>query len=114
MTWTFYQYKARIIKHIDGDTCVAWVDKGFFDFSQMYIRLHGINAPELNSTDPEVRTRAIAAKNFLVSILPMGSEFWVDSKKLDPYKRPIAEIYLPGQLVSINQQMINAGHAVKY
>ncbi len=114
MIWTFYKYKATTISIVDGDTCIGMVDKGFFDYSQMYIRLHGINTPELNSTDLEVRKKAVAAKEFLESILPIGSVFWIDSKKLDPYKRPIAEIYLPGSAISINQQMINSGFAVKY
>lgn len=111
---TFYQYRATVVRIVDGDTVVGTVDRGFYDYSEKYIRLAGINAPELNSPDPEVRAAGQAAKEYLAQILPIGSEFWINSKKLDPYKRPIAEIFLPNQTISINDQMIQAGHAVKY
>lgn len=112
--WQFYRYKATVKKIVDGDTLVAEVDMGFDIRATKYVRLHGVNAPELNSTDPAARISAQASKDFLSSILPVGTEFWVDSKKLDPYKRPIAVIYLPKNLaISVNQMMIDAGHAVK-
>lgn len=114
MTFVFYQYRASLEKIIDGDTCVCSIDVGFDTYMRKYVRLAGINAPELNSTSEEIRTAAMASKTYLESILPVGSVFIVNSKKLDPYRRPIAEIYLPGNPVSINQQMIDAGHAVKY
>lgn len=110
----FYWYNAKMEKVIDGDTVVATIDVGFDLYVKKYIRLAGINAPELNSTDEVVRAKAAEAKLFLESILPVGSLFVVNSKKLDPYRRPIAEIYLPGNIISINQQMIDAGHAIKY
>lgn len=110
----FYQYVAECLRVIDGDTIIATINVGFDVTLKKYVRLHGINAPELNSTDPATRISAQASKDFLSSVLPVGTEFWVDSKKLDPYKRPIAVIYLPKNLtVSVNQMMIDAGHAVK-
>lgn len=110
----FYQYKATVISVVDGDTIRALIDVGLDAYYKKYVRLHGINALELNSTDPDIRTKAQAAKLFLMKILPVGSEFWINSKKLDPYRRPIAEIFLPNQTISINEQMIAAGHAVSY
>jgi len=110
----FYLYYAQMVKVIDGDTIVATIDVGFDLYVKKYIRLAEINAPELNSTDPVEREKAQASKVYLESILPIGSKFIVNSKKLDPYRRPIVEIFLTSNPISINQQMIDGGYAVNY
>lgn len=110
----FYWYYAEMIRCVDGDTIITTVDVGFDLYVKKYIRLAGINAPELNSPDAVERDKAQAAKLFLTNILPIGSRFVVNSKKLDPYRRPIAEIFLSNNPVSINQQMIDSGYAIPY
>ena len=110
----FYQYKAKVIKIVDGDTVVANIDMGFDTYVQKYVRLALINAPELNSSDPEVRVKAQKAKSYLEQILPIGSEFYLDSRKLDPYRRPIAVIVLPGKDKTVNALMLESGNSVPY
>ena len=109
----FYQYKAKVEKIVDGDTVIAMIDFGLGFYARAYCRLAYINAPEPNSTDEQVRIAAQAAKLYLGKILPIGSSIIVDTKKLDPYKRPIVNILLAGQTVTISNQMFEAGHAVK-
>ncbi len=69
----FYQYKAKVDRIVDGDTFIAIIDYGLGFYSKTYCRLAFINAPELNSTDEQLRVKAIAAKQFLAKILPIGT-----------------------------------------
>ena len=46
-----YQYKAKLIKVVDGDTVDALIDCGFSTFKKERIRLHGINTPECRTRD---------------------------------------------------------------
>lgn len=41
-----YEYKAKLVKVIDGDTIDLNVDLGFYIFIQMRFRMAGINTPE--------------------------------------------------------------------
>lgn len=111
---TFYQYKAQVVRVVDGDTFIAMIDMGFDTFVSKYVRLAGINTAELKSSDPVERQKAQQGKDALEHILPIGTEFYLDSKKLDPYRRPIAVVQLPGQEKTINQQMLDSGLARVY
>ena len=50
-----YQYKAKLVRVVDGDTVDAMIDCGFSTFKKERIRLYGIAAPES-------RTRSKAVK----------------------------------------------------
>lgn len=47
-----YQYKAKLLSWIDGDTLLVEIDLGFYVTRQERIRLARINAPEMNSPIP--------------------------------------------------------------
>lgn len=114
LNMTLYNYKAKVVRIVDGDTFIAMIDQGFDTYSSKYVRLAGINTPELTSSDPVIRANATKAKFLLETLLPVGTEFYLDSKKLDPYRRPIAVILLPNQIKSINDQMLESGLAEIY
>lgn len=46
-----YEYQAKVIRVIDGDTVDVEVDLGFHIKTTMKIRLAGINAPEINTVE---------------------------------------------------------------
>ncbi len=57
-----YEYRARIVRVIDGDTVEAEVDLGFHISSRMMLRLFGINTPEIKgSTKPA----GLSARDYL-------------------------------------------------
>jgi len=111
MPFSFYQYKATVIRVIDGDTAWLRIDRGFREFFETSCRLFGINAPELSTGAP-----GAASKDWLTQHIT-GKTLYVVSMKLDKYGRPLVTLYDPETTVaefnqSINQQMLNLGLAV--
>jgi micrococcal nuclease len=46
-----YEYQAKVIRVVDGDTIEVEVDLGFHIKMNMKIRLAGINAPEMSTAE---------------------------------------------------------------
>ena len=107
-----YEYRATIASIYDADTCRLNVDLGFGIWTaKRAFRLAGIDAPELGT--PE----GLAARDWLRALLPVGTPVIAITQKDagDKYGRYLASLYLPDQPVwSINEQLIEAGHARPY
>lgn len=86
-----YNYKAKLIRSVDGDTVIVEIDHGFKIYSHQILRLARINAPELNGPN---RAKALEAKAFIDTCCPMNSEILVSTNKLDNYGRYIAEVFI--------------------
>ena len=68
-----YEYRAKIIKIIDGDTVDVDIDLGFdVILSNQRVRLHGIDTPESRTRDREEKKFGLLSKKFLTSFLPKG------------------------------------------
>lgn len=107
-----YEYRARVATIWDADTVRLDIDLGFGIWTaRQPFRLAGIDAPELGT--PEGR----AARDWLRDLLPIGSEIVAITQKDkgDKYGRYLADLYRnPGDVLSINQQLIDVGHAREY
>ena len=69
-----YEYNAVIRKIVDGDTVDVDIDLGFGVWlNDQRIRLHGIDTPECRTRDAVEKIFGLAAKNFVISSLPIGS-----------------------------------------
>ena len=97
-----YQYKAKIVRWVDGDTVIADIDLGFFCTRQERLRLARINAFELNSNTMYKIRKARAARNQAERMCPVGSVVVVETSKSkrDRYARYIAEVNFQGKNVS--------------
>jgi endonuclease YncB( thermonuclease family) len=101
----------------DGDGFNAIVDLGFSVSIRMPLRLRGIDAPELKSGD--FKSQAKASKAWLAAALE-GKRLTIrtfkehGSGELDKYGRILAEVFVDGELVSLNQQLIDNRLAVAY
>src|SRR5437660_747573 len=70
-----FDYRAVVVSVVDGDTIHVDLHLGFEIWQKnATIRLTGINAPELNATDPTIRASAVASRNALLSWLPTGTK----------------------------------------
>lgn len=101
-----YEYKATIVRVVDGDTVDIDISLGFQVSTRQRVRLNGINAPEMNT--PEGK----ASKAYLSDLLSVGAVVMVDSVKPgggDKYGRYLAFIDNGG--VSINTKMVSDGFA---
>ena len=97
-----YQYKAKIVRWIDGDTVIVRLDLGFYCGREERLRLARINAHELNAPTSYQRRRARSARYQAERLCPVGSEVIVSTSKSsrDMYSRYIAEITFEGKNIS--------------
>ena len=117
-----FEYKAKIIKVVDGDTVDAMVDLGFSIYRKIRIRLYGVNAPESRTKDLEEKERGLQAKSRLRDILE-ENDYEVDLKSfgVGKFGRCLGEIMLDkvdeqnnNTLINLNELLVAEGHAVKY
>lgn len=105
-----YCYKATVIKVVDGDTVKLNIDLGFKIFWQSNCRIAGINAPEINTEEGK------AAKTWLEGVIVPGDVIMIKSVKLDKYGRPVfdALVDVNAEMLTLSEEILKAGHAVKY
>jgi micrococcal nuclease len=116
-----YQYKAKLIRVVDGDTVDAMIDCGFSTFKKERIRLYGINTPESRTRDKAEKKRGLAAKARLKEMIKEGkNEFIVETSidKKGKYGRLLGTLYRDndfGKLATCyNRMLLEEGHAVEY
>lgn len=102
-----YQYRAQVLRVVDGDTLHLDVELGFDVRRRDTFRLYGINAPEMST--PE----GIAARSWLVERLALGVLIISTHRdRREKYGRYLATLWIDH--VNVNEAMIAAGHAVVY
>ena len=113
-----YQYSAEIIKIIDGDTVRLTVDFGCDISLKMTVRLAGINATEGKASGSSLES-LLLTKAQLTGI--SRRQVWVETVKdrKEKFGHYLGWLYTaPEHLCqhekSINQAMIDQGHAVSY
>lgn len=122
-----YEYAAQVVKVVDGDTINVEVDLGFdIDFG-MPLRFAGINAPEHGTPEGDAATayltqllQVMPNTGTTTNFQPLTIRTVKDHK--EKYGRYLAYIFVgppPGGapaplLGSINQAMLDSGHAVPY
>ena len=116
-----YTYKICLLKVVDGDTIDAEIDLGFDIRVKKIVRFMGINAPESRTKDLEEKARGLAAKNRVKALLEGCKNITLKSHGVGKFGRCLGELHLDvvdGQekltLVSLNELLINEGHATKY
>jgi micrococcal nuclease len=86
-----YQYRASLIRAIDGDTFELAVDVGFKIHNHAIIRLRGIDTPERNT--PEGK----AAQAFAAHALTNAQQIVVRTfKDQQSFARWVADIWIDG------------------
>lgn len=103
-----YEYRASIIRVIDGDTVRARLDLGCDVRIDLTLRLYGINAPELNTE------AGVAAREHLIALI--GDSLVVVrtiKDKREKYGRYLATLVGPLG-TDINDRMVADGHAAPY
>ena len=116
-----YTYKMSALKVVDGDTIDAEIDFGFDIKVKKRVRFMGINAPESRTKDLEEKAKGLAAKDRVKALLDGCENITLKSHGVGKFGRCLGEIMLDmvdGQekltLVSLNELLINEGHATEY
>lgn len=107
-----YVYKAKVIKVYDGDTITVEIDLGFTVNITEKIRLAHIDTPEIRG---EERPDGLISKQWLVDkVLDKWIILKTNKDKKGKYGRYIGELFIEGEELSINEQLINEGLAERY
>lgn len=108
-----YEYNAKLIRVIDGDTIDASIDLGFDVWVKKRIRLYGIDAPESRTRDLEEKKRGIETKEKLQQLLDANDGvFVVRSEGVGKYGRCLGVIIIDGN--NINESLVKEGYAKEY
>jgi len=112
-----YHYKAKAERVIDGDTLDVNIDLGFKITTVQRIRLAGINTPETYNVkkDTEEYQKGIAAKQYLEQRLAANNyQILIETEKVtEKYGRYIGTVWFPDSSVSLNDELVEKGYAIR-
>ena len=110
-----YEYHCKVVRVVDGDTVDVDIDLGFgIVYSNQRVRLYGIDAPESRTRDLAEKKLGKDATRFLEGALGETCILRTKLDKKGKYGRILGEFYANAFDISINEQMIQAGHAKRY
>lgn len=108
-----YTYKiSNIDRVVDGDTVDVTIDLGFKIHTKQRVRMYGINTPETRTRDKEEKKRGLASKERLIQLLDTPEDIILISHGVGKFGRVLGELKIKD--VSVNDTLVNEGHAVKY
>ena len=113
-----YIYRIKSVnKVVDGDTIDASIDLGFDISLEKRIRLAGVDTPESRTTDLKEKAMGLESKEWLKKKLEGSKDIIIKTELPDStekYGRIIGHLFINGQEISLNNQMINEGYALAY
>ena len=113
-----YEYKAKVLKVLDGDTVEIDLDLGFnIVLANQKVRLNGIDTPESRTTNTEEKPRGLLSKKKLTEKLPVGSWQIIQTMKADSNDDKFGRIlgvFIMEDGKSLNQWMVDNNYAVAY
>ena len=111
-----YEYSAKLVRVVDGDTCDALIDLGFNTWVKKRIRFKGVETWECRTRDLDEKKKGLAAKAFTKDLLENSDEgkFVLKSYGVGKYGRVLADLFVKGNDKSINQLLLENGHAYEY
>lgn len=115
-----YEYKAQVLRIIDGDTLVVNIDLGFdFWIHNEVVRLNGIDAPEVRTGDAVEKFFGDLAKKRVKEYLDNDGKagavtLMSKTFKKEKYGRVTADLKVQGQIRSLCATLIAEGYAVPY
>lgn len=113
-----YEYFVKeVTKVVDGDTIDVVIDLGFSIMYASRVRLAGIDTPESRTADKKEKELGLESKKYLAERLKTAKRIVIKTEKLDSsekYGRILGWLYLDGDTVSVNNEMIKYGYAWGY
>ena len=111
-----YGYSCKLDRVVDGDTCDALIDLGFNTFVKKRIRFKGVDTWESRTRDLEEKKKGLAAKAFTKDLLENSDDgkFSIISYGTGKYGRVLGELFVKGHEKSVNDLLIENGHAYEY
>ena len=109
-------YSCKLVRVVDGDTADAMIDLGFKTWVKKRIRFKGVDTWESRTRDLEEKKKGLAAKAYVKDLLENSDEgkFALRSYGTGKYGRVLGELFVKGNDTSVNQLLIENGHAYEY
>ena len=87
-----YEYKATIVKVVDGDTVDVDIDLGFDVWLRnQRIRLYGIDTPECRTRNKREKAHGLLAKKYVQKALIVGRTYALTTKEKGKFGRFLGE-----------------------
>jgi len=111
-----HNYSAKLVRVVDGDTADAMIDLGFNTWVKKRIRFMGVDTWESRTRNKEEKVKGLAAKEFTKHLLQDSDDgnFAIKSHGVGKYGRVLGELFVKGEDTSVNQLLIENGHAYSY
>ena len=114
-----YEYHAKVINVVDGDTIVVDIDLGFnVVLSNQSVRLLGVDTPESRTSDKIEKVFGLASKDYTKSFVENCKKDVIlrthKSDDSEKFGRLLGEIINPESKEVLNNSLIEEGFAVKY
>ena len=113
----FEYYVKKVTKIVDGDTIDVDIYLGFSISFTSRVRLAGIDTPESRTRDLLEKKLGLEAKAYLKNAIDEAKTVVIKTEKMDSsekYGRILGWVFLDGSDKSINEEMIDVGHAWGY
>ena len=113
-----YEYSVKkVLKVVDGDTIDVDIDLGFNVSYTQRVRLAGIDTPESRTKDLKEKALGLEVKDYLSKRLKDAKVILIKTELPDStekYGRILGWIYVDGEKISVNENMIKEGYAWTY
>jgi micrococcal nuclease len=113
-----YEYSVKkVLKVVDGDTIDVDIDLGFNVSYTQRVRLAGIDTPESRTKDLKEKALGLEVKDYLKKQLKDALTVTIKTEKPDSsekYGRILGWLYINEDTKSLNELMIEQGHAWTY
>jgi len=110
-----YIYGAKLLRVVDGDTADVMIDLGFDTWVKARLRFKGVDTWEKRTRDLDEKAKGIEASAFTQEYLEKNDgSFTIQSYGKGKYGRVLAEIFIKGEEKSLNELLIENGHAYVY
>ena len=114
-----YEYHAKVINVIDGDTIVVDIDLGFnVVLSNQSVRLLGVDTPESRTSDKIEKVFGLASKDYAKEFIENCKKQVIlrthKSDDSEKFGRLLGEIINPNSKEVLNNSLVEEGFAVKY
>lgn len=110
-----YEYRCKVLRIVDGDTVDVDIDLGFgIWMHRERIRVMGIDTPESRTRDLTEKAFGLAAKEYVKSLMPIGSTQIIKTQKdkTGKFGRVLGDFIIEDKLLT--EHMIENYHAVPY
>ena len=112
-----YEYKCKVTRVVDGDTCDVVLDLGFSIEYRDRVRLMAIDTPESRTRNKVEKKLGLASKARLKELCTQhkGNLILRTSKEgKGKFGRILGSLYPSGSDVSLNDMLVSEGHARPY